>query len=162
RRRVRRARVGAARPLAVRGLRLSPGPVLVAVRPVPPLGDAAHGDPHRAPAGRAARAPRGPAGRAAGKGARRHAPPLAAGPHARSGTQRGRARRGRYAAIAARPRRWLVLRRTAPETMTTEHLRLLAEASTLLAATLDVSETLREIAQAIVPDFADWCTITLV
>jgi len=43
-----------------------------------------------------------------------------------------------------------------------EHLRLLAEASTLLAATLDVSETLREIARAIVPDFADWCTITLV
>jgi signal transduction histidine kinase/ActR/RegA family two-component response regulator len=42
------------------------------------------------------------------------------------------------------------------------HLRLLAEASTLLAASLDVSETLREIAHAIVPDFADWCTISLI
>jgi signal transduction histidine kinase/CheY-like chemotaxis protein len=46
--------------------------------------------------------------------------------------------------------------------MTMEHLRLLAEASTLLAATLDVKQTLREVARAIVPAFADWCTITVI
>src|SRR5262249_13654159 len=73
-----------------------------------------------------------------------------------------RARPGRRAAIAARACRRLVLGGLAPEGVTMERLRLLAEASTLLAATLDVKQTLREVARAIVPDFADWCTITVI
>jgi signal transduction histidine kinase/ActR/RegA family two-component response regulator len=42
-----------------------------------------------------------------------------------------------------------------------ERLRFLADASMVLAGALDIGETLRRLAQAIVPRFADWCTITL-
>jgi signal transduction histidine kinase/ActR/RegA family two-component response regulator len=42
-----------------------------------------------------------------------------------------------------------------------ERLRFLADASMVLAGALDIGETLRRLAQAVVPRFADWCTITL-
>ncbi len=45
--------------------------------------------------------------------------------------------------------------------MPEERLRFLADASMVLAGSLDIGETLRRLAQAIVPRFADWCTITL-
>jgi signal transduction histidine kinase/ActR/RegA family two-component response regulator len=45
--------------------------------------------------------------------------------------------------------------------MAEERLRFLADASMLLAGSLDIGETLRQLAQAIVPRFADWCTISL-
>src|SRR5262245_39366368 len=45
--------------------------------------------------------------------------------------------------------------------MPEERLRFLADASIMLASSLDMSETLRQLAHAIVPRFADWCTITL-
>ena len=45
--------------------------------------------------------------------------------------------------------------------MAEERLRFLADASILLAGSLDISETLRQLAHAIVPRFADWCTISL-
>ncbi len=43
-----------------------------------------------------------------------------------------------------------------------ERLHFLAEASTLLAATLDVDETLAQVARLAVPHFADWCAVDLV
>ena len=45
--------------------------------------------------------------------------------------------------------------------MPEEKLRFLADASILLASSLDTPEALRRLAHAIVPRFADWCTITL-
>jgi len=45
--------------------------------------------------------------------------------------------------------------------MAEEKLRFLADASILLAGSLDTGETLRQLAHAIVPRFADWCTIAL-
>jgi signal transduction histidine kinase/ActR/RegA family two-component response regulator len=42
-----------------------------------------------------------------------------------------------------------------------ERLRFLADASAMLAGSLDIGETLRQLAHAIVPRFADWCTIAL-
>jgi signal transduction histidine kinase/ActR/RegA family two-component response regulator len=45
--------------------------------------------------------------------------------------------------------------------MPEERLRFLADASIMLAGSLDIGETLRELAHAIVPRFADWCTISL-
>src|SRR6266536_2089071 len=45
--------------------------------------------------------------------------------------------------------------------MAEQRLRFLADASMMLAASLDIGETLRELAHAIVPRFADWCTISL-
>jgi signal transduction histidine kinase/ActR/RegA family two-component response regulator len=45
--------------------------------------------------------------------------------------------------------------------MPEERLRFLADASMVLAGALDIGETLRRLAQTIVPRFADWCTITL-
>ena len=47
--------------------------------------------------------------------------------------------------------------------MTAEtRLRFLADASALLAASLDINDTLRMLAHAIVPTFADWCTINVI
>lgn len=43
--------------------------------------------------------------------------------------------------------------------MPEERLRFLADASLVLAGALDIGETLRQLAQSIVPRFADWCTI---
>jgi len=43
-----------------------------------------------------------------------------------------------------------------------ERLRFLAEASTMLASSLDYTVTLENVARAAVPDVADWCTIDLV
>jgi PAS domain S-box-containing protein len=40
--------------------------------------------------------------------------------------------------------------------------RLLAEASAILASSLDYEQTLRNVAQLAVPDFADWCGLDLV
>jgi signal transduction histidine kinase/ActR/RegA family two-component response regulator len=45
--------------------------------------------------------------------------------------------------------------------MAEERLRFLADASMLLAGSLDIGDTLRKLAHAIVPRFADWCTISL-
>jgi signal transduction histidine kinase/ActR/RegA family two-component response regulator len=45
--------------------------------------------------------------------------------------------------------------------MPEERLRFLADASMMLAGSLDIGETLRQLAHAIVPRFADWCTISL-
>src|SRR5687767_1999049 len=45
--------------------------------------------------------------------------------------------------------------------MAEERLRFLADASIMLAGSLDMGETLRQLARAIVPRFADWCTISL-
>src|SRR5215208_812833 len=45
--------------------------------------------------------------------------------------------------------------------MAEERLRFLADASMMLAGSLDIGETLRQLAHAIVPRFADWCTISL-
>jgi signal transduction histidine kinase/ActR/RegA family two-component response regulator len=45
--------------------------------------------------------------------------------------------------------------------MAEERLRFLADASMMLASSLDIGETLRELAHAIVPRFADWCTVSL-
>ncbi|HEY5920775.1 MAG TPA: ATP-binding protein [Kofleriaceae bacterium] len=45
--------------------------------------------------------------------------------------------------------------------MAEERLRFLADASMMLAGSLDMGETLRQLAHAIVPRFADWCTISL-
>ena len=45
--------------------------------------------------------------------------------------------------------------------MAEEKLRFLADASMLLAGSLDTGETLRQLAHMVVPRFADWCTITL-
>jgi signal transduction histidine kinase/ActR/RegA family two-component response regulator len=45
--------------------------------------------------------------------------------------------------------------------MAEQRLRFLADASILLAGSLDIGETLRQLANAIVPRFADWCTISL-
>jgi signal transduction histidine kinase/ActR/RegA family two-component response regulator len=45
--------------------------------------------------------------------------------------------------------------------MAEERLRFLADASMMLAGSLDVGQTLRDLAHAIVPRFADWCTISL-
>jgi PAS domain S-box-containing protein len=41
------------------------------------------------------------------------------------------------------------------------HLRLLSEASTFLASSLDLEVTLHNAAHALVPQFADWCVIDL-
>jgi GAF domain-containing protein len=43
-----------------------------------------------------------------------------------------------------------------------EERRLVAEASHLLASSLDYETTLRNVAELTVPEFADWCTIDLV
>ncbi len=43
-----------------------------------------------------------------------------------------------------------------------ERLRFLAEASTLLTASLDYEETLQSVARFTVPRLADWCTVNLV
>jgi signal transduction histidine kinase len=40
--------------------------------------------------------------------------------------------------------------------------RLVAEASTLLGSSLDVGTTLTNVAQLVVPEFADWCAVDLV
>jgi signal transduction histidine kinase/ActR/RegA family two-component response regulator len=45
--------------------------------------------------------------------------------------------------------------------MAEQRLRFLADASMMLAGSLDIGETLRQLAHAIVPRFADWCTISL-
>lgn len=45
--------------------------------------------------------------------------------------------------------------------MAEQRLRFLADASHLLAGSLEIGETLRKLAHAIVPRLADWCTITL-
>ncbi len=45
--------------------------------------------------------------------------------------------------------------------MAEQRLRFLADASHLLARSLEIGETLRQLAHAIVPRLADWCTITL-
>ncbi len=45
--------------------------------------------------------------------------------------------------------------------MPEERLRFLADTSILLAESLDLGETLRQLATSIVPRFADWCTISL-
>jgi lipopolysaccharide biosynthesis regulator YciM len=71
RRRPRRARVGVARPLAVRPLWQSPGCVQLALRTVSALGHAADGDRCRATARPVARAARGTALAASGRAARR-------------------------------------------------------------------------------------------
>lgn len=43
-----------------------------------------------------------------------------------------------------------------------ERLRFLAEASTILASSLDYTATLENVARTAVPGIADWCTIDLV
>jgi signal transduction histidine kinase/ActR/RegA family two-component response regulator len=45
--------------------------------------------------------------------------------------------------------------------MPEQRLRFLADASILLASSLDIRETLDQLARAIVPRFADWTTITI-
>lgn len=45
--------------------------------------------------------------------------------------------------------------------MAEERLRFLADASIRLASSQDIGDTLRRLAQSVVPRFADWCTITL-
>jgi signal transduction histidine kinase/ActR/RegA family two-component response regulator len=45
--------------------------------------------------------------------------------------------------------------------MAEQRLRFLADASILLASSLDIRETLDQLARAIVPRFADWTTITI-
>jgi signal transduction histidine kinase len=45
--------------------------------------------------------------------------------------------------------------------MAEQRLRFLADAGMMLASSLDIGETLRQLAHAIVPRFADWCTISL-
>jgi PAS domain S-box-containing protein len=42
-----------------------------------------------------------------------------------------------------------------------DRYRFLAEASTCLASSLEFSKTLEQLAELAVPDFADWCTITM-
>jgi signal transduction histidine kinase/ActR/RegA family two-component response regulator len=43
--------------------------------------------------------------------------------------------------------------------MAEQRLRFVADASILLASSLDIRETLQELVRAVVPRFADWCTI---
>jgi len=44
--------------------------------------------------------------------------------------------------------------------MPEQRLRFLADASILLAGSLDIRETLEQLVASIVPQFADWCTVT--
>jgi serine phosphatase RsbU (regulator of sigma subunit) len=44
----------------------------------------------------------------------------------------------------------------------TERLRFLAQASVMLSGSLEVNETLRTVAELVVPQLADWCVIQLV
>ena len=41
------------------------------------------------------------------------------------------------------------------------HTRILANSGRILASTLDYEQTLRNVAQAAVPDLADWCIVEL-
>jgi PAS domain S-box-containing protein len=42
-----------------------------------------------------------------------------------------------------------------------EHMRLLSESSRILASSLDLEQTLRNVAEAAVPGLADWCVVDL-
>ena len=48
------------------------------------------------------------------------------------------------------------------QTKTSEERRFLAEASAILASSLDYEATLRNVASLAVPQFADWCTVDIV
>ncbi|MCU1599471.1 MAG: hypothetical protein JWO22_180 [Frankiales bacterium] len=50
---------------------------------------------------------------------------------------------------------------TARAVQAAERLRFLAEASVRLSGSLDVTETLRTVAQLVVPHVADWCSVSL-
>ncbi|MBV8759276.1 MAG: hypothetical protein JO257_18460, partial [Deltaproteobacteria bacterium] len=45
--------------------------------------------------------------------------------------------------------------------MAEQRLRFLADASILLASSLELRETLQQLTREIVPRFADWCTIAV-
>jgi PAS domain S-box-containing protein len=47
------------------------------------------------------------------------------------------------------------------EQLAVDRLRLLAEASELLGSSLDYEETITRVAEAAVPNFADWCSVEL-
>lgn len=55
----------------------------------------------------------------------------------------------------------LVFRDVTEERRAQTRLALLAEASHILSSSLDYETTLKNVAQFIVPQFADWCTVTI-
>jgi tetratricopeptide (TPR) repeat protein len=109
----RRAGLGAARALAVRALRAPAWAVQLAVRAMPALEHAAHGDRHRAAAVAAARASRRSARRPARGAARDIARRCLAGGDDRSRAQRLGDGKRRGPAITARPSRRLGVERLA-------------------------------------------------